>query len=211
MNSSSVSLEDKSSIQLFILSVNISMSFVVLTFLCHLVSLCTLFRPAMRRKIFTPFMINISIISLMLTGCGYSVTLGTNLKIETKNDTRQAFLCSWIAYVSVLCKYAYSSTLCAMNIVSKVTADRCSRNEAQPISVKTNIIVFMALWVYPLCMSGIPFLVGNLFRLSASELICQLDWPSKETSHNLYNSFTGIAMFLIPMVLSFTTQYLLSR
>ena len=211
MNSSSVSLEDKSSSQLFILSVNISMSIVVLTFLCHLVSLLTLFRTAMRRKIFTPFMINISIISLVLAACGYSVTLGTNLKIETKNDTREAFLCNWVAYVGVLCKYAYSATLCAMNIVSKVAADRCSRNEAQPMSVKSNVIVFMALWVYPLCMSGIPFLVGNLFRLSASELICQLHWPSKETSHNFYNSFAGIAMFLLPMVLSFTTQYLLSR
>lgn len=211
MNSSSVSLEDKSSIQLFILSVNISMSIVVLAFLCHLVSLFTLFRPAMRRKIFTPFMINISIISLVLAACRYSVTLGTNLKIETKNDTRQAFLCSWVAYVGVLCKYAYSSTLCAMNIVSKVTADRCSRNKAQPISVKTNVIVFTALWIYPLCMSGMPFLAGNLFRLSASELICQLHWPSKETSHDFYNSFAGIAMFLLPMMLSFTTQYLLSR
>lgn len=211
MNNSSVSLEDMSSSPFLILSVNISMAVVVLAFLCHLTAVFTLLRPTMRRKIMTPFMINLCVISLIMAVCGYSVTLGTNLKEETENNTREAFLCNWVAYVGILCKCAFSSTLCAMNAVSTIAADRCSHGAAQPISRKSNMIVFLALWLYPFIMGGIPFFAGNLFRLSASELTCQQHWPSKESSHNFYNTFTSIMTFLLPMVICFVTQYLCSR
>lgn len=211
MNNSSVSVEDEISSPFLILSVNISMGVVVLAFLCHMTAVFTLLRPTMRKKIMTPFMVNISSISLTLASCGYSVTLGTNFLRETENNTKVVFRCSWVAYVDLLCTWTYSSTLCAMNVVSKIVVDRCSRGASQPISRKSNNILLLVSWLYPFVMSGIPFLAGNLFRLSASKLTCQLHWPSKQNGYYLYNTFASIAVFLLPMVICFAMQYLCSR
>ena len=211
MSNSSVFLNDNNSGPLLTLSVNISMTIVVLAFLCHLTAVFILLRPTMRHKIMSPFMINICIISLVLAACGYSVTMGTNLKRETANNTRVVFRCSWVAYVGLLCSCAYSSTLCAMNVVSKVVMGRCSRGVPETISKKSKIIVLSVLWIYPSVICTIPLFAGNLYGLSGSELMCQLHWPSKESLHNFYNAFTSIAMFLLPMVICFMMQYLFLR
>ena len=211
MNSSRGSMTEVSSSPFFILSVNISLFVMVMAFLCHVTALVALLRREMRRKLLASLMINVCVISLVLATCGYTVTLTSNLKIETENDTKEVFLCNWTAFVSVFCSCAYSVTLCAMTFVSAIAAGRCLRAEAQAMSRKSTIVMIATLWIYPIFVSGPSFIVGNVFRLSASELICLLHWPSGESSHNAYNIFASVAIFFLPMVVCLQVQYRLSR
>ena len=213
MNSSVGGQVDSSSRDLFVLSVNISIFFVVLAFLCHLTAMVALLRPELRRKTFTPFMINICVISVVQVGCRFSLTLGNDKEVKSGNENakKETFLCIWTAFVGLLSQCAYSSTVCAMSAVSKITLNRCSRGLPQTILGKTKVIVFAILWIYPLVVSGIPFSLEDPFGPSASGLMCQLRWSSKESKHNFYNSFASIALFFLPMVICFKTQYDFSR
>lgn len=210
MNNSSTFVQESSS-PLLIISVNISMTVVVLASLCHISALFTLFRRRLRKKIMSPFMINISVISLALSIGGYAVTLGTNFKKETRNNTQGVFLCNWVTFVGLLSKNAFLSTLCAMNIVSKVAAERCVGGVAQQITRKSNIIMFLASWLYSILMSVLIFFEVSLSALSASQLTCQLNWSSRKKLHFLYNAFVVIATSLLPMVICFTMQYHFAR
>lgn len=211
MNSSRGSTTEVGSSPSFILSVNISLFIMVMAFLCHVTALVTLLRREMLRKLLTSLMINVCVISLVLAICGYTVTLTSNLKIETENNTKEVFLCNWTAFVSLFCSCAYSLTLCAMSFVSAIAAGRCLRAEAQAMSRKSTIVMIATLWIYPICVSGPSLIVRNVFRLSASELICQLHWSSVESSHIAYNIFASVTIFFFPMVVCLQVQYRLSR
>ena len=210
-NSSSFSVQETSS-PLLIIHVNISMTVVVLATLSHISALFTLFRDLrLRRKIMSPFMINISVISLVLSIGGYAVTLGTDFKTETRNNTQAVYLCNWVAFVGLLSKNAFLSTLCAMNIASKLVSDRCTRGVAQQITRKSNIIIFSVSWLYSILMSVPINFEDSLSALSASQLTCNLNWTSREKLHFLYNALVAITTLLVPMVICFAMQYHFAR
>ena len=209
-NSSSFSVQETSS-PLFIIHVNLSMTVVVLATLCHISALFTLFRGHLRRKIMSPFMINISLISLVLSIAGYAVTMGTDFKKETRNNTQAVLLCNWVTFVGLLAKNVFLSTLCAMNIASKIVSDRCDRGLPQQITRKSNIIIFSASWLYSILMSVPVLFEESLSSLSASQLTCSLNWTSREKLHFLYNAFVAITTLLIPMVICFAMQYHCTR
>lgn len=212
MNSSRDEQDNNSRRVLLVLAVNVSVFFVSLAFICHLTALVTLLRPELRRKLFTPFMINLCVISIVLAGCSYFLPLGIDRLRQDVNENAQkeTFICSWTAFMGILCKCAYSSTVCAMSVVSKIALKRCTRGETQVISRKRKIILFSALWAYPLLLSGIPSFLKDPFGRSASGLMCQLRWPSKENGHNVYNIFASIALFL-PIAICFKAQYDFAR
>lgn len=210
MNSSRDQQDDNSRRLLFVLAVNVSFFFVALAFICHVTAVVALFRPELRQKVFTPFMVNLCVISMVLAGCSYFLPLGIDKLKRDENTQKETFLCNWTAFMGILCKCAYSSTACAMSVVSKVALKRCSRGETQAISGKRKVILFSALWAYPLLLSGIPSFLKDPFGRSASGLMCQLRWPSKEHAHNVYNIFSSIAFFL-PVAICFKTQYDFSR
>lgn len=210
-NSSSFSVQETSS-PLLITYVNISMTIVALATLSHISALFTLFRDRrLRRKIMSPFMINISVISLVLSIGGYAVTLGTDFKRQTRNNTQAVYLCNWVTFVGLLSKNAFLSTLCAMNIVSKLASDRCTRGVAQQITRKSNIIIFSASWLYSILMSVPINFEDSLSALSASQLTCNLNWTSREKLHFLYNALVAITTLLLPMVICFAMQYHCAR
>lgn len=210
-NSSSFSVQETSS-PLLIIHVNISMTVIVLATLCHISALFTLFRGRrLRRKIMSLFMINISVISLVLSIGGYAVTLGTDFKKETKNNKQAVYLCNWVTFVGLLSKNAFLSTLCAMNITSKLVSDRCARGVAQQITRKSNIIIFSASWLYSILMSVPINFEDSLSSLSASQLTCNLNWTSREKLHFLYNALVAITTLLLPMAICFGMQYHCAR
>lgn len=207
MNNSSISEGEKAdSSPLLILSVNISMFVVVLAFLSHISAILILFRSALRKKIMSPFMINLSVICLVVSAGDYAVTLGTDFKKETENNTKTIFPCNWVAFVGLLSKAAYSSTLCAMNIVSNLAADRCSRGVHQQSTTTCIIIVFSASWLYSVLLSGILLFDNSLSTLSASQLTCRLNWSSQEKLHFVYNAIVVTMTMLLPMVICFAMQ-----
>lgn len=212
MNNSRDEQDNNSRRVLLMLAVNVSVFFVSLAFICHVTALVTLFRPELRQKLFTPFMINLCVISIVLAGCSYFLPLGIDRLRQDVNENAQkeTFICNWTAFMGILCKCAYSSTVCAMSVVSKIALKRCTRGETQVISRKRKIILFSALWAYPLLLSGIPSFLKDPFGRSASGLMCQLRWPSKENGHNVYNIFASIALFL-PTAICFKAQYDFAR
>lgn len=217
MNNSSAVGEAAEDVQpcnpwLLTISVNISMAVVALALMCHISALFILCRSTLRRKIMTPFMANISAISIVLSACGYSVTLGINFKLETENNTKSVFLCSWVAFVSLLSKSAYAFTLCTANVVSKLAADRCARGATQQIRKSSTIIFFIASWLYSIVISGAILFEDSLYALSGSQMSCQLNWPSQESRHFLYNVIVIVTTtLLLPMVVCFVMQYLCVR
>lgn len=212
MNNSRDGQDSNSRRLLFVLAINLSVFFVSLAFICHLTALIALFRPELRRRLFTPFMINLCVISMVLAGCSYFLPLGLDKLRQDVNENAQKemFVCNWTAFMGILCKSAYSSTVCAMSVVSKIALKRCTCGETQVISRKRKLILFSALWAYPLVLSGIPSFLKDPFGRSASGLMCQLRWPSKENAHNIYNIFSSIALFL-PMAICFKAQYDFAR
>lgn len=208
MNNSSAFVQESSS-PLLIISVNISMAVVVFATLCHISALFTLFR--LRKKIMSPFMINISVICLVLSIGDYAVTMGTDFKTKTRNNTQAVYLCNWVTFVDLLSKYAFSSTLCAMNIVSKLALDRCVRGVAQQITRKSHIILFSSLWLYSIFMSVLVVFEDSLSALSASQLTCNLNWTSRKKLVLLYNALAAITTLLLPMVICFALQYHCAR
>ena len=210
MHNSSGSIQVSSS-PLMIISVNISMTLVALASLCHISALFTLFRGGLRKKIMSPSMINISVISLVLSLGGYAVTLGTDFKKETRNNTQALYLCNWVTFVGLLSKYAFSSTLCAMNIVSKLISDRCVRGVPQQMRTKSHIIIFSASWLYSISMSVLLLFEDSLSTLSASQLTCSLNWTSRKELHFLYNALVAITTLLLPMVICCAMQYHCAR
>lgn len=208
MNNSSAFVQESSS-PLLIISVNISMAVVVFATLCHISALFTLFR--LRKKIMSPFMINISVICLVLSIGDYAVTMGTDFKMKTRNNTQAVYLCNWVTFVGLLSKCAFSSTLCAMNIVSKLAFDRCVRGVAQQITRKSHIILFSALWLFSILMSVLIVFEDSLSALSASQLTCNLNWTSRKKLVLLYNALAAITTLLLPMVICFAMQYHCAR
>lgn len=209
-NSSSFSVQETSS-SLLIIYVNISMTVVVLATLCHISALFTLFQGRLRRRIMSPFMINISVISLLLSIGGYAVTLGTDFKKETRNNTQAVYLCNWVTFAGLLSKNAFWSTLCAMNIVSKLVSDRCDRGLPQQMTRKSNIIIFSVSWLYSILTSFPILFKDSLTVLSASQLTCNLNWTSRGKLLFLYNAFVAVTTLLLPMVICLAMQYHCAR
>lgn len=187
------------------------MAAVVLAFLSHISAILILFRSALRKKIMSPFKINLSVICLLVSAGDYAVTLGTDFKRETENNTKTIFLCNWVAFVGLLSKAAYSSTLCAMNILSNIAADRCSRGVCQQITRTSRTIIFSASWFYSVVLSGILLFDNSLSALSASQLTCQLNWSSQEKLHFIYNAIVVMTTMLLPMVICFAIQWHCAR
>ena len=208
MNNSSAMINGYRSSSLLVLSVNISMTFVVLGLILHLTTIYVLFRPTMRRRILAPLMLNINIVSIILTACGYSVSMGIDFIGETKNNKTLVFRCRWTASVAIWGSCAYSSTLCAINVLSEIFMHRCSGGLAQSLSRRCNITILLLLWIYPLLVSALSYFVGDLYGISASELTCDLNWLSEEY---LFNTFSSFAIYLLPMLLCLTTQYNILR
>ena len=209
MNNSSSSQETSSA--LLVIYVNISMTVIVLATLCHISALITLFQSRLRAKIMSPFMINISVISLMLSIGGYAVTLGKDFEKETRNNKQAVYLCNWVNFVGLLSKNAFWSTLCAMNIASKLVSDRCNRGVPQQITRKSNIMIFSASWLYSILTSFPILFEDSLTALSASQLTCNLNWTSRGKLHFLYNAFVVITTLLLPVVICFAMQYHCAR
>ena len=192
---------------LLVLSVNISMTFVVLALILHFSTIYALFRPTMRRRGLTPMMLNICIVSIILTACGYSVSMGIDFKGEKNNNTL-VFPCKWTAFVGIWGSCAYSSTLCGMNVLSEIFMLRCSGGGVQSVSRRSNIALFLLLWIYPLLVGVLSYFVGDLYHISASDLTCDLNWLSEEY---LFNTFSSFAIYLLPMLLCLTMQYNILR
>jgi len=211
MNNSSSFNGQEASSALLIIYVNISMTVVVLATLCHISALFTLFQGRLRRKIMSPFMINISVISLVLSIGGYAVSLGKDFKKETRNNKQSVYLCNWVNFVGLLSKNAFWSTLCAMNIASKLVSDRCDRGVPQQIKRKSYIMIFLASWLYAILTSFPILFEDSLTALSASQLTCNLNWTSWRKPHYLYNAFVAITTLLLPMVICFAMQYHCAR
>lgn len=207
MNNSSAMINGYRSSSLLVLSVNISMAFVVLALILHLSTIYALFRPTMRRRVLAPMMLNICIVSIILTACGYSVSMGIDFKGETNNNTL-VFPCKWTAFVGIWGSCAYSSTLCGMNVLSEIFMLRCSGGRVQSVSRRSNIALFLLLWIYPILVGALSYFVGDLYRISASDLTCDLNWLSEEY---LFNTFSSFAIYLLPMLLCLTMQYNILR
>lgn len=207
MNNSSAMINGYRSSSLLVLSVNISMTFVVLGLILHLSTIYALFRPTMRRRVLAPMMLNICIVSIILTACGHSVSMGIDFKGETNNNTL-VFPCKWTAFVGIWGSCAYSSTLCGMNVLSEIFMLRCSGGRPQSVSRRSNIALLLLLWIYPLLVGALSYFVGDLYRISASDLTCDLNWLSEKY---LFNTFSSFAIYLLPMLLCLTMQYNILR
>ena len=137
--------------------------------------------------------------------------MSIDFKKETKNNTKDSFLCRWVTFVLLLSKAAYSCTLCAMNFVTSLAAARCFRGVRQQITRATEIIVFVGSWLYSVVISGISLFDDGLSALSASKLTCQLNWSSQEKLHVVYNAFVVTTTVLLPMLICFAVQCHLAR
>lgn len=208
-NSSCLLAEDENSDSLLITSVNIHMTLVVLSFLCNISALFILFRRSLRGKIMTHLMVNLNAVSLVQSTFGYALSIGTSFKMQ--KSSQGVSLCNWVAFADLVSQLSYSSTLCAMNVVSKLASGRCYLGASQQITKNSKVIFFVASWFYSITLSGSILLEQSLSAPSASKLTCQLNWPSHDSHVPVFNVIIVLMVLLLPMFICSTMQYLCSR
>lgn len=191
-----------------IISVNVNMALLVLASLCNISAEMILFRRALRGKIMAPFMINLTAISLVQSTFGYALTLGIG---SVERSSKGYFLCRWVAFTDLFSQCAYSFTLCAMNVVSKLASGRCYLGASQQITKRSKGMFFTASWLCFIAFSSILLGEESLSVPSASKLTCHLDWASQETHVFSFNLAVILVFLLLPLSICSTIQYFCSR
>lgn len=191
-----------------IISVNLNMALLVLTSLCNISAEFILFRRTLRGKIMASFMINLTAISLVQSTFGYALTLSGD---TVERSSKGYFLCQWVAFTDLFSQCAYSSTLCAMNVVSKLASGRCYLGASQQIPRRSKMIFFTASWLCSIAFSSMLLSEKSFSVLSTSKFTCHLDWASQERHVFIVNVTVVLVFLLLPLLICSITQYFCTR
>ena len=209
-NNSSNPLEGEASRRsLFVVAINVLMVAVVLALLFNLPALFVLLRAAIRRKIISPFLINMCVVSVILSTFGDCVILVIHSTTALAAED-SSFLCTWLGFVKLLCIQAYASTLFVSNSMYYFAVVRASRGLPERLTRKSNAWVLLALWFYCLVLT-IPSTGLDLFTTSPSQFTCEPRWSSTVPSHIIYNCFLFITLLVAPLAMCLVVQLQFQR
>ena len=184
------------------------MALLVLASLCNISAEFILFRRTLRGKIMASFMINLTAISLVQSTFGYALTLSGD---TVERSSKGYFLCQWVAFTDLFSQCAYSSTLCAMNVVSKLASGRCYLGASQQIPRRSKMIFFTASWLCSIAFSSMLLSEKSFSVLSTSKFTCHLDWASQERHVFIVNVTVVLVFLLLPLLICSVTQYFCTR